>query len=188
VTWVCLASGPSLTAEDIEVVRLSGLPTIAVNSTWKSARFCHYLYAGDRTWWDREIADIDIPAERWSCAHAAVIKHGLNYHRERGGHYNSGQRAVQFAASQGADRIIMLGYDCQPGKDGKLHHHEDHPGHRNPKWNSFTTWEAHFVKLAKQMVDRRIEVINCSRETALTCFVRRDLAESLGVGRARSVA
>lgn len=69
----------------------------------------------------------------------------------------------------------MLGYDCQR-TGGKVHWHGDHPkGLGNA--GSMPKWPQQFAKLKAAMAG--VEIINCSRETALTCFTRGDLETCL---------
>lgn len=87
---------------------------------------------------------------------------------------NSGVGAIALAAHWRAQRIVLVGYDCQI-RDGRKHHHPDHPG---PLGNcgSIKTWPGQFRKLAAEL---RVPVINASRETALTCWPRQSLEEAL---------
>lgn len=168
-TVVCIASGPSLTQADCDLVRRSGLPTVAVNSSWRMARFADVIYAGDAAWWDAYGDEVTIPAERWTCTRLAAQKHGINLHKVVGP-YNSGMRAIQFAIERGAERVILLGYDCSI-KHG-LHWHGAHDRTKNPDEKKVRTWRGQFQAVAILAKVRRCEVINCSRYTELTCFPR----------------
>lgn len=89
---------------------------------------------------------------------------------------NSGTGALMLAAHRRARRIIMLGYDCKK-TNGKTHHHGDHPkGLGNAK--SMGRWQELFKRAALRL--RHVQVVNASRETALTCFPRVTLEEALG--------
>lgn len=175
LTVACLASGPSMRAEDCALVERAGMPAIAVNSTWEIARFADVLYAGDLAWWDEHIHKVDILAERWTCTRQAAQKHCLNLHSAHGA-YNSGMRAIQFAIEQGAERVLLLGYDCSV-ENGK-HWHADHAG-KNPDQNRCRQWQGQFALVAKIADKRGVEVLNCSRETALEVFPRGRLEEAL---------
>lgn len=170
-TVVCIASGPSITAEDCAAVRQSGLTTIAVNSSWKLASFCDILYAGDVTWWEANIDEIDIPAERWTCSQQAARRFGIQRHVAHGS-CNSGLRAMQLAFELGAERVILLGYDCSVARG--THWHGDHTRTSNPKPFNCLEWMRGFSQLPQ-----RDRVWNCSRETALTVFERMSLIEGL---------
>lgn len=69
----------------------------------------------------------------------------------------------------------MIGYDCQK-TGGKAHWHGDHP---KPLGNAGAVdkWPAQFKDMLRYL--RGVSVINCSRETALSCFPRATLEEFL---------
>ncbi len=165
-----------MTAEDCASVGRSGLPTVAVNSSWKLARFCDAIYAGDAAWWAEYGAEIDIPAERWSCTRQAAQRFGVNHHPAYGG-YNSGMRAVQFAIWQGASRVLLLGYDCSLAHGS--HWHGDHGKTKNPDAGKVSGWHGQFRQIAAEAKTAGVEVINCSRYSALGCFPRLSLEEAL---------
>lgn len=182
-TVVCIASGPSLTREDCELVRLSGLPVVAVNSAWEFAHFCDVVYAGDVEWWKHNINKLTIPAERWGCLHSAESQYGIYRH----GHYrqvtNSGARALEFIIDQKPARILMLGFDASIAKG--THCHGDHPKTGNPKKPTCDRWvRIHFPSVAAAALQLGVEVVNCSRDTALTCFPRMPLPEAIAHGLA----
>jgi len=88
---------------------------------------------------------------------------------------NSGAGSIVAAALGGAKRIVLLGYDCQK-TNGKAHWHGNHPrGLGNA--SKIENWGAKFEELAKDY--KHIEIINASRETALTCFPKMDLDKCL---------
>jgi hypothetical protein len=88
---------------------------------------------------------------------------------------NSGASCISLAAEGGAKRIVLLGYDCQK-TDGKAHWHGDHPaGLGNAAL--IDRWQANFEKQANALA--HLEIINCSRETALTCYPRARLEDVL---------
>lgn len=171
---IILASGPSLCEDDAAAAMASGWPVIAVNSSWQLVPDCDVIYAGDLEWWLKYQRDIPAAAARWTCHPLAASQFNLNLHKATGS-YNSGQRAIQFAASQGARRIILLGFDCS--LDGGTHWHGEHSGLRNPNDQSIQRWQPHFVALAQQLGN--IDIINCSRRTSLTCFPRETLCTAL---------
>lgn len=174
-TIVCIASGPSLTDADCEAVRLSGLDTIAINTSWKAARFAKYIYAGDSRWWAENIEEIDIDAAKWTCLENAAIQFKINHHRGFRGVENSGLRAIQFAIWRGAERVILLGYDCSL-KNG-IHWHGEHTKTYNPNAERVKKWHRQFANADLSGVD----VVNCSRYTELECFRRSTLETELCV-------
>lgn len=90
---------------------------------------------------------------------------------------NSGAGAVSLAVATGAKTVLMLGYDCQR-TDGKTHWHGDHPpGLTNVR--TMDSWPEKFALVARHAKRQGVRVVNCSRQTALTCFERGELAELL---------
>ncbi len=88
---------------------------------------------------------------------------------------NSGLGAIALAAHWGASRIILLGYDCQH-TGGRTHWHGDHPqGLGNA--GVVKLWPGQFAQLAGRL--KGVEIVNCSRETALRCFPREPLEVAL---------
>jgi hypothetical protein len=79
---------------------------------------------------------------------------------------NGGYQAINIATLSGATRIVLLGYDMQY-TGGKSHWHGDHPVKVPESW--YKTYRKHFERLAKMP---GLEILNASRETALTCFPR----------------
>lgn len=172
-TVACIASGPSLAAEDCEAVGKAGIQAIAVNSSWRMARFASVIYAGDMCWWEAYGAEIDIPAERWTHSQNAAKALGINSNGKGQSVLNSGYRAIELAISFGAARVILLGYDCSVRQG--THWHGDHGKTKNPDEKRCLLWQRQFA----QLNTRRAEIINCSRETALTCFPRARLEDVL---------
>jgi len=88
---------------------------------------------------------------------------------------NSGAGCISLAAKAGAKRIILLGYDCQH-TNGKAHWHGNHPKMLGNAEN-IPKWLQGFERLASDFKD--VEIVNCSRETALKCFKTGTLEEYL---------
>jgi hypothetical protein len=165
--WAILASGPSLTAEDAALIERSGVKVIAVNTTWKMARFCDVIYAGDRKWWYEYGSEIDIPAKGVTYSQSAAKKFGLKHHRFKlKNGYNSGMLAIDYAVSRGASKVILLGYDCSI-KNG-IHHHGPHKKTHNPTTRRCRAWHEQFEYLAKKL--KGADIVNCSRYTELEVF------------------
>lgn len=89
---------------------------------------------------------------------------------------NSGAQAIVWAAHEGAARIVLLGYDCQH-TGGRRHWHGDHPANCAGNAGSVEKWPDSFAEIARKLPE--VEIINCSRETALMCFPRMDLEAAL---------
>lgn len=188
----CIASGPSLTKNDCELIRQSGVKIVAVNNSWEAAPFCDYLYAGDRKWWAAYIQDIlpEVKAERWTCSAQASIAYNLKLHSAVGG-YNTGMRAIQFCMMKGFKSIGLLGYDCSV-KNG-VHWHGPHQKEYalkngvkqalgNPKEKNVEKWLVQFRKISRIIDEKNVKIYNCSRYTELDCFERMNLEDALRMG------
>jgi hypothetical protein len=148
------------------------------------------LYACDGEWWDRYIQDVLLrfKGELWTQDIPATGKYGLNRiegHRSEGlgkdkVHYgaNGGYQAINLAFLFGAHKIILLGFDMKRGENKKSHWHGDHPGFLN-KDMPIKTWVKNFWKLAEDLRNEGVEVINATRDTALECFNKVNLEEAL---------
>ena len=90
---------------------------------------------------------------------------------------NSGYQAVGLAYHLKADRIILIGFDMQR-TGGKSHWHGDHPRGLNNA-DAVHKWPRHFPALAADLREDGVEVVNCTIETALTCFPCADLRDVL---------
>ena len=90
---------------------------------------------------------------------------------------NSGGALIHFARNKGAKRIILLGYDFA-FTGGKAHWHGNHEGNLGNA-GSLKDWFPHMRKLASDLNAEGVEVINCSRHTALDCFERMSLEDAL---------
>jgi hypothetical protein len=176
----CIASGPSLTASDCELVKQSGIKTVAVNNSWQMATFCNYIYAGDSKWWAVNNDKINISAERWTCSDKAANTYKLHYHIAAGP-YNSGMRAIQFGISKGFKSIALLGYDCSL-KNG-IHWHGSHTEEplRNPDEAKVKKWHDQFKRVSDMAKKQGVSIINCSRYTELECFEKMTLEEAFKV-------
>ena len=174
---ICIASGPSLTLEDCALASASGLPVIAVNSSWIAVPDCKYIFAGDYQWWRENLSQITSRGRRWTISASAAKEYGLNLFHSQflRQSYNSGQLAIEFAVSRGAKRILLLGYDCSVKKDS--HWHGDHQNLRNPTASNTQRWQGEFYRISQWA--KSVDIINCSRETELPWFRRETLQSAL---------
>jgi hypothetical protein len=183
-TVVVLASGPSLTDEDIEVVRQwreagDSRHVIVTNTTYQSALWADAVFFHDFKWWAKYRRDV---LKRFQGERVTVCSvQSPHVCRLRPPMFsafgNSGAGAISLAIYAGAAKVIALGIDCV--KDGgKRHHFGDHPpGLGNAK--SLPKWPNHFKRLAGYAQQKGVEVINASRKTALECFDRQPLEDAL---------
>lgn len=181
-TVVCLASGPSLTPEDVATVRATGWPVVVTNTTFRLAPWADALFAFDASWWrqhDQEVARAfrgrKFTASQNARHFGAESLYGSTWFQHAG---NSGASAIALAVAARAARVILLGFDCCPGPAGEKHWHGDHPqGMSN--CSSMSKWPGQFDLIAKRARKARVPVLNCSRRTALRCFDLMTLEDAL---------
>lgn len=180
-TVVCVASGPSLTKEDIEYARSKADRMIVVNATYKLAPNADVCYGADERFWNEYILKDDyrevFKGEGWTMSYPAGKKFGLNIiGRSNGEGYsiapgtintggNSGFQAIHLAAYWGASRIVMLGYDMQR-TDGKEHWHGKHRGNLLNGRN-FALWIRRLHPLLRELNKRGVKLLNATRTTAI---------------------
>lgn len=179
-----LASGPSLTPEQIERVRTAEGEKIAVNSTIFAAPWADVCFAMDHHWWKQYGEQVKpIGCEMWtSSPNSTQFGPRLVKKNKPDGPLtdgvagnNSGTVAAELAYLRGADEIVLLGVDCQL-VDGKAHHHADHP---SPLKNPVRTehWAESWGRFLKH---NDVRVINCSPVCNVEGFEYMTLGEYLG--------
>lgn len=177
--FIC-ASGPSLTQKDVDYIKGKGT-VITINNTYQLAPWADIVYACDARWWQaypevfehkgRKISILyDHPeVEKWPFNNNL---NGLGETKIRTGG-NSGHQAINLAYLLGATEIILLGYDMQ-STGGKSHWHGDHTRGLSQK-ECYKGWIGHLGVVATQAKEKGLRIINCTRQTALTCFDRAEL-------------
>lgn len=196
-TVAILASGPSLTAEQVESVR-GRARVIVINGTYALAPWADAMYAADarvfKWFWHqgpkplqhvalKDFAGLKFSVSSQSGNYAGVKVIG------RGAHEglsldpgklclgsNSGYQAINLAALLGGTRILLLGYDMGVKQGQKQHWHGDYPmAQRSP----YSVFRKRFQSLVKPLQAAGIEVLNCTPGSALECFPMCTLAEAL---------
>lgn len=195
--FVCIASGPSLHPDDVDYCR-GRAKVLCVNDAYRLAPWADYLYAADLGWWNHHIESVraQFRGKCYTLPGKASIQYGLeaiegksepglgddclhygNYWEtdDEGKPYlesgqNSGFQALNLAFLLGAARVILLGYDMQAS--GKTHWFGDHPKQiqRDSPYDKF-------VKAYGSIKGK--DIINCTTETALSCFPVRRLRDCL---------
>ena len=80
---------------------------------------------------------------------------------------SSGYMAVNLAYFLGASKICLLGFDMQY-TNGQVHWFGKHKNTGNPSEDMLSRWVEKFEPLHDDLKERGIELVNCTRETALT--------------------
>jgi hypothetical protein len=173
----CVASGPSLTKRDCDLIAASGAKIIAVNKSWEMFERLDFFYAGDLKFWKEYYKQINIPVgEKWTCAAAAAKMFNLNLHNTAGP-FNSGMRAIQLAILKGFRTIGLLGYDCSLAKGSHWHGAYEKPQFIPVTQRKVDKWQVQFLKVVKQARIVGARIYNCSRHTELACFPLMDLED-----------
>jgi hypothetical protein len=180
---------------------------IVVNDNWKWIRNADLLYASDMPWWNHHGADVlqsDFAGERWTQDPAMSQKWGAHYIAQKRvpgltrtecllhGGGNSGHQAIQLAYLLGADEIALVGFDMMPDPTTtEIHHFGDHPmevrfGTDRRKWPRnprrllpFHVFLERMDVMAPGLKAMGVQVSNCTTRTAITCFARADLKDTL---------
>lgn len=127
----------------------------------------------DKAWWKEYIKDVQkvfngqLVTPVLNCY--GVPRTVFNYGQ------NSGLGIISLANHWGAQRIILLGYDCSH-TGGKTHWHGDHPVNLGNA-GSVNKWPLQFKKFRQQ--NPNANIINCTRQTKLECFTRAKLEDVL---------
>lgn len=183
-----VAPGPSLTKTDCNLV--SGLDVLAVGDAYKLIDG-KYLYHCDRKWWDthlpidgkaKKYTQVESPDDiQWAEARGIIpiagsSARGLGLDKIHHNH-NSGAQAINLAYLLGYRRqIILLGFDMQ-NTGGRAHFFGDHPA--GLRTTDASKHIPYFDQLAADLEREGVEVINCSRQTALYQFRRATLEQTL---------
>jgi hypothetical protein len=189
---VCIATGPSLTQEDVTYAHERADLTVTVNDAWQlvpmQGKDC-INYAADPDWWryhhkrvfENWQGECHTQEKNWGSGEAEALglhiwnidtaADGLSENKDliHGGG-NSGYQAIGIAKNLGAKKIILLGYDMSNAKG--LHFFGPHPPRLDRKSDP-----SRFIRRFETIKDNNI--INCTRHTALTCFNRMGIKDAI---------
>ena len=167
------------------------LPTIAINDAYKIAPHAQYLYACDLKWWKwhdgasgfsgMKITQDKKAWEKYPDLYRVPGESGVGLSLDPSKIHtgqNGGFQAFNLAVLMGASRILLLGYDMRIHKNGSSHWFGDHPDKQRP---NYKPWLEHFADSVPQLDG--VEVINCSPDSALTCFPMMSVDEWISYDR-----
>ena len=188
-TFFIIASGPSLSQSDVDAIRGKGT-VIVINDNYLLAPWADILYFCDPKWfkWHMDKPEFkDFKGQIYTQDKTTAEENSFNYIESKAGEglstdpkviyqgSNSGYQAINLAYHLGAERIILLGYDMQ-SVEGKWHWFGDHP---DKVRSNYHCWTGFYNRLAEDAEKKGLQVINCTRKTALTCFHRQALEDVL---------
>lgn len=202
--WDCVviaATGPSFDAEQVAIVEAAHARgpwrLAAISDNWNKLPRADIMFAPDRAWWrlHGERAK-GFAGERWTVeyknrqARDAANRYGLQTVKVQhadglstqpetitvGG--NAGHMLIHLVYLFGPPKeIVLVGYDMQK-TGGRAHNFGNHP---RPLSNNSPY--PNFIRamgfLARDLRAAGVNVTNCTAQTALECFPRADLAETL---------
>ena len=201
-TVVCVATGPSLTAEDVQRVHgrrmLDRCKVIAINEAGLTqykplaAPWADILYAADQKWWRHYVPEFyglrvsgePVPrAEQngqvFPAIHTVPLKmleRGELMPREPGSVVSgghSGFQALGLALTLGAARILLLGYDCG---GPQRNCHADRPAHFQNDAN-MNRWIQCYNRVPHEWP--MVTVINCSMISRIAAFNKLPLEDAI---------
>jgi len=186
-TVVIIGTGPSLTKADVDACR-GRAKVIAIKQAIEYAPWADCLYASgadasrfwnrvgpELTWYEGLRYTLDPKA----AAFATVLQNTGELGLERAPTglrtgRNSGTAAINLAYHLGAARIILLGFDFQFAT--KHHYFGNHFHNIPPPVEDFRRM---LPPIVEALAAEGVSVVNCSRETSITCVPRLSLDEAL---------
>ena len=188
--FVCIASGPSLTKEQVGLLypHKDKISVICVNDNYRIYPECDHLFAADTKWWKQYYNDVISTVSRECRLHTSYkatprwdrIENWKTHQSEaciggkglfHGG--SSGIMAIELARVLGATKIILIGYDCKVSGN-QVHWFGNHPqGFSNA--GALRRWPNEFERLDNAYHKLGIDLVNCSLDTALK--IRRSTLE-----------
>lgn len=198
---VILAGGPSLSLAQVRIVARARLEdrcrVIAVNDAVFAAWWADWLHGCDFKWWNwHRLSATKFPGIKTTLSPGCPPGWGVKRLRnaasaDEGGQMggfgeapdtvapggNGGYQAIQCAAKAGSPRVVLLGFDMKPAADGAGHWFGEHPDGMRSDWH--LTMLPHFKGLAAALVERGVEVVNCTPSSALTVFPAARLEDAL---------
>jgi len=186
-----IASGPSVKPADVALLK-GRITTFAIKKNIELAPWAEAVYGCDFPWW-RSVQGLpnyrglklcyDGKAAQYGCRKVDIEVKEDRMLFDRVGLIgcggNSGFQAMNLAAQFGADRILLLGFDCQDRSGVHWYGRNTAQGMGNPTGSNFRRWIPAFAIAAKILAERGIEVINASPISDVKAFPKISVAETL---------
>jgi hypothetical protein len=201
-----VGTGPTLTPKQIDTARRKGFALAGCNNVWQIVPDLAVLYACNLGWW-RHYWGPDLaahPASKWTTNAQAAREFGVNWIREKPGYgeglskdptvinhgHGSGFSLLNLVYLMGATRIVLLGYNLKyaPDYDGRGRRIGSEPRHYFGEYPpELQHWPHQRVQggvhvellgLYAAVADQRaVQIINCTPDSALTCFPVADIED-----------
>lgn len=202
-TGFCIGTGPSLTAEQIELIRGArarsdissrtphGVRVFGINDAYRICDFLDVLYAADYRWVEHHFErTVGLPCDRWHAFHKQhdpapgwheiPVKgnDGLSTDRTMLRHgQHSGYQIINLAYLMGCTTIALVGYD---GHSGGKHFFGKHPTPMMDVETNYASMVPHFRSMAKHAAILNLNIVNATPGSAIDAFDRVDLAQFIG--------
>lgn len=192
-TAFLVCGGPSFALVDVELLR--GRKVMVVNSSLYAVPFAQVLFFGDERWELNNRAAVKAFAGRvlsstWGHVHCNYIEFlrrqkpsetpaGLSANpSEAWMRHTSARGAINVLCHLGVRRIVALGLDGGPDKDGRTHHHQPHPnGMMSDIWD---LQRAEFEGVVPALKARGVELLNASPGSRIPFWPIMSLRHALG--------
>lgn len=185
---ICIcAPGPSLTQEAVDIAKSNHYFMIMVGNAYRMLPHADVLYHADAKWWEHHdgvplSSSIKISAEAtpWTrMVQKSPMTTGLDpdpRYVVYGG--NSGYQALNIAFHYNPRKIILLGFDMKKGPNGEHNIDGDHPKYiKKPFRGDLNARKMRNALVSLELND--ITVYNCSLDSAIDCFPKKDIRDAL---------
>lgn len=160
-TWVLLAPGPSASGHDVERYQFSCIGVGVVGNAYEIAPWADFIAATDSMWWAKNPKAKRAEGAKYTMH---VVDGVTKVAVPPIGVCNSGVLALECAKRHGATKILLFGFDM----------HGTHFFGRYTNGLRNTTEVKRKMHLKQyerwQRANPDIEVINCTKGSALRCF------------------
>jgi hypothetical protein len=184
-TVVIVATGPSAAEQPLEKARGTA-KFIAIKSSWRLCPWADVVYGTDRGWWLANNGAIEFKGVRITASptihrcfpgvQLAKLAPGPQIRTDgRLGGSHSGAHAINLAINFGAKRIVLVGFDMNM-KSG-AHWKENDPGVARAEPNRMVRWRLEMDAQIERFRELQVEVINCSMQSTLTAYKKRQFSE-----------
>lgn len=188
-----VASGPSTKKAGAGLLR-GRLPVIAIKENVELCPWADVVYGCDAAWWKNQIGlpkfgGLKISyAATLSRAYPDIRLIDVRKDADRllfdapgtlGSGGNSGFQAVNLALQFGATRLLLIGFDMTDRSGVHWYGRNRGQGRNNPGQDNFRRWIATFMAAAPELKRCRVDVVNASPNSALTCFRKQTVERTL---------
>ena len=164
--WCVIATGQSLTQEDVDYVR-GKCRVIAVSNAYTLAPWADAMVSHDQSWWWHNRKAFDFAGEKRCRFEIGKVEKFSPQGYPRG--CNSGWMGVLLAKSKGAKKIILLGFDM----------HGTHYFGKHPKGLKNTTPDRFKIHISQFRRFPDCDIVNCNPKSALKLYPTANLRDVL---------